>query len=139
MGDVGGLGGPGRDGAGAGSDDLHEAGDRALGAARAVGEQFFQDGVLLGAQLGGQLRDVHEPGGQGADGKTGGGEVGAQFFQAKRREGGGAAEGQHGREKPRMFRDRAGAVKERGGPAGILARGAASARKNPLTTPPFLP
>jgi hypothetical protein len=44
---------------------------------------------------------VNKLGGECADGEAGGDEVGPKFFQAKRGEGGGAAEDQHGREKER--------------------------------------
>ena len=46
--DVGGLGGPWRNGARARRDDLHQSVDHCGGAARAVGQEFFEDGVIFG-------------------------------------------------------------------------------------------
>ena len=76
--------------------------------------------MLVGGERGGEIDHMDEPGGEGAHGQSGGGEVGAQFFQAKRGEGGGAAKGQHGREKPGMFRKAGGVVKGRGEPDGVF-------------------
>lgn len=101
MGDVGGFGRPGRDGAGARADDLGEAGEALGSAARAVGEDFFEDGVLgIGERRGGvgELDQVDEIGGGGADGEAGGGEVGEKLLEAGRGKGRRAAERQHGRE-----------------------------------------
>jgi hypothetical protein len=85
---------------------LDEAGDGGQLAAGAVGEEFFEDVTLLDRKIGdagGEFDHVNEAGGEGADGEAGGGEIGAEFFQAERREGGGAAESQHGRENRRCF------------------------------------
>ena len=141
MGNVGGLGRPRGDGAGSGGDDLSEPGDGGGGgAAGAVGEEFFEDGLLVGGERGGEIDHMDEAGGEGAHGQSGGGEVGAQFFQAKRGEGGGAAKGQHGREKPGMFRKAGGVVKECGECGGVLRfEVCEGGGKKPLTTPVFLP
>ncbi len=118
VGDVGGLGGPGGNGARARRDDLKDPGDGGQLAAGAVGEELFENLVLFdrqGGDAGGELDHVDKLGADGANGQTGGGEIGAEFFQAKRREGGGAAEGQHGRENPKCFgRER---TRSRGGAA----------------------
>lgn len=106
MGDVGGFGGPRRNGAGAGGDDEDEAGDGGGGAGRAVGEEFFEDAVLGGGEFAGEFRDMDELGGDGADGKAGGDEVVKQFVETEFGEGGGAAEGQHGR-KNELYLNRA--------------------------------
>ena len=88
MGDIGGLRGPRRNRAGAGGDELHETSDGGRGAARAVGEEFFKDELLLGGEGGGHFGDVHEIGAHGAGGEAGGDQVVAKFLEAERREGG---------------------------------------------------
>ena len=96
VGDVGGFGGPRGNGAGAGGDNLREAGDGDGAAPRTVGEEFFEDLAMGGGEVVGQLRDVDELGGNGARGQTGGDEVVEQFVKTETGEGGGAAEDQHG-------------------------------------------
>jgi hypothetical protein len=94
--------------------------------ARAVGEEFFEDAAFGGSQFSGQLNpfdpfdwlragwsragrrrvgqvnEVDELGAEGADRhaarrQNGGGEVLKELLEAELREGGGAAEDQHGR------------------------------------------
>ena len=86
---------------------MDEAGDGGGGAPGAVGEEFFEDGVLGGGEGaggepragGGEFGEVHELGGHGADREAGGDEVVEEFLQAEGREGRRAAENQHSRER----------------------------------------
>ena len=55
------------------------------------------EGLGLGrSELGGELGEVYKTGLERADGEVGGEELGAEFFEAEGREGGRAAEDQHG-------------------------------------------
>ena len=88
VGDIGGLRGPRRNRAGAGGDELHESSDGCRGAARAVGEEFFKDALLVGGECGGEFGDVYEVGAHGAGGEAGGDQVVEKFLDPERREGG---------------------------------------------------
>ena len=67
------------------------------GAARTVGQEFFQDDAFSCVQLSRQFDDVDKLGIDGAGGEAGSGEVLEEFLEAKLGEGRRAAEDQHGR------------------------------------------
>ena len=88
MGDVGGFGRPRGDRAGAGGDDLDEAGDFRCGAARAVSQEFFEDGPAVGSQADVGFHHVDELGADGEGGQAGGGQVLKELGEAESGEGG---------------------------------------------------
>ena len=88
VGDVGGLGRPRGNCAGTRRDDLDGSVDgRGGGAARAVGQEFLEDGALGGGQIGRELDDVDELGAYGAGGQGGGGEILEELGEAEGRKG----------------------------------------------------
>jgi len=97
--DVGGFRGPGRDGARSGRDDLEEALGLVGFAVGTVGQQLFQNGALFGGELGGELGDMDERGGDVLDGEAGGLEVLDELLRAEVGEGGSAAEDKHVRRR----------------------------------------
>ena len=96
MGDIGRLGGPRGDGAGAGGHDLDETGDGSGGASRAVGQEFPEDRTFRGGQFARDLDNMHELSTESAGGQAGGDEILKQLLEPEGGQGGGAAEDQHG-------------------------------------------
>ncbi len=99
VGDISGLGGPRGNGAGPRGDHLQEPRRRARGAPGAVGEQFLQDRLFGGCQVGIRLDQVHKGGGEAPHRHPGGNQFLPEFLHSKVGEGGRAAENQHGRKR----------------------------------------
>ncbi len=85
--DIGGLGRPGRDRAGAGSNDLHQAFHRRGSAARAISEQLAENVAFGGRKRRSGVDHVNEFRADGPDRKVGRDEVRKELLQAKLGEG----------------------------------------------------